>query len=152
MKSALVFPLVFATCFMSLAQGRLEGLWDGTITFGGLHSSKRYKFQLWIQSTGKSIKGRSYIYLTDKNVIEMGISGRLFDDLSLALQDVEHIPLEGSTTVPPFYRKYQIIFRRTLSESTLDGYWQQILDHNPMDENRQLGRIQLKKIPTAMKP
>ena len=137
---AFLLPIVLS------AQLELEGLWEGTITQGGLDSRQAYKFELLIKREGDVLTGRTYVHLGKDEVIEMEFVGKLYYDRSLYLEDLKFIPLEGVDVVPPFLRKYQLIFNRSIWDSSLNGYWQEITRKDPMDPRRERGRIALKKI------
>ena len=129
----------------SMAQEPIEGLWEGTITIGGLESRQGYKFELFLEVIdGRKIKGRSYVYIAKDDILEMDISGWLYNDRSIYFEDVDFIPVEGSTVFPRFNRKYQMIFNRSIWESTLEGYWQEMI-HDPFDTRRERGRLSLRK-------
>jgi len=131
------------------AQDNLEGLWKGTITEGGLKSNESYTFELYIQKEGKQLVGRSYIYRKDGTVIEMEVKGQLYGDLSLYLRDKEHIPIllpdGGESEAPSYTRKYQLLYKPSIWNTKLEGYWQEIIK-SPMEVKRNLGRIELKKV------
>jgi hypothetical protein len=127
------------------AQKHLEGLWEGVITRGGLHAKTGYRFQLFLQIEGHRLRGRSYVYLDGEKVVEMSLRGSLYEDRSVYFHDIEFIPAEGSSVEPPFFRKYQMIYSRSIWENKLEGYWQEIIDA-PLDGKREYGRIYLKKI------
>ncbi len=150
MKAIYALCSIFWLSIGLSAQGRFDGLWEGKLTYGGIHSEQSYRFQLWLQTDGGSLKGRSYVYLTPEQAIEMEVQGTIYSDMSLYLLDVEFIPAAGHSLIPAFYRKYQMVFKRSIWETALEGYWQQILD-SPMEERRERGRIQLQKVKT-MKP
>lgn len=144
----LIFSL-FCNIFLS-AQSRYDGLWEGELTYGGIYSEESYRFQMWLQYDGTSLKGRSYVFLSKDEVIEMEIRGVLYGDLSIYLSDTSFMPAEGSELMPPFYRKYQLLYKRSIWETALEGYWQEIVD-SPMYEKRARGRIKLQKVKT-LKP
>jgi hypothetical protein len=145
MRYFLLFVITWSISPTLSAQKHLEGLWEGIMTRGGIDSEEGYKFELLLKLEGQYIKGRSYLYLSENEIIEMDIRGVIYQDRSAYLQDVEFIPLEEDISVlPPFYRKYQFIYNRSVFGSKLEGYWQQMLIH-PFDGNRQRGRILLKK-------
>lgn len=149
-KNWLLFAFFCLIVTAITAQSRLDGLWEGEITYGGLHSSQSYRFQLWLEIKGDYVTGRSYVYLTNEEVIEMDVKGRLYSDRSVYLREVAFVPLENSNVVPGFYRKYQFLFSRSIWETSLEGYWQEIY-HDKMTEERQLGRIKLLRV-ESMKP
>ncbi len=150
MKNWLILCFWLMGACSLFGQGRFEGLWEGEMTFGGLYSEQKYRFQLWLQEKGGAIKGRSYVYLQPEKVIEMEIKGSIYNDLSIYLRDITFIETVKGSFQPPFKRKYQLLFKRTIWETALEGYWQEILD-TPMDDKRALGRIKLQKVKT-MKP
>lgn len=127
------------------AQKQLSGLWEGVITKGGLDARDGYKFELYLELEGNRIKGRSYVYLDKGQVIEMDLRGYLYSDRSIYLQESEFIPMEGSKALPDFFRKYQMIFSRSIWENKLEGYWQEVVEQLPLDDRRERGRIFLKK-------
>lgn len=137
---------VFATSF-SLAQESdpLEGRWEGVITKNGLQSQEGYKFELFIKVTKGRISGRSYIHISDTHIVQMDVTGNMYGDRSVYLEDINFITSEEDTYVPPFARKYQFIHNRSIFDSKLEGYWQQIIQ-DPLNERRERGRILLKKI------
>jgi hypothetical protein len=126
------------------AQKHLEGLWEGYITRGGIHAKDGYPFELFLEIKGKQLNGRSYIHIAKDQIIEMDIRGTIYMDQSIYLQDIRFIPLKDSQLAPGFYRRYQMVYQRSIWESTMEGYWQEVTD-KPMNEQRQLGRIYLKK-------
>lgn len=151
---------IFLLCLNSLtAQRDIEGLWEGTITFGGIHSEDTYKFQLYLQTQGKKITGKSLIYLTETETIEMDVSGSMYGDRSVYLEEFNFIPVAGykneemaeEASPFPFYRKYQFLHNRSIWESKLEGYWQEIINE-PFDPYRERGRITLKRVEKRAKP
>ncbi|MCB0630779.1 MAG: hypothetical protein R2824_00630 [Saprospiraceae bacterium] len=138
--------LLFAFSLMSvcsMGQKSLEGVWVGTIT-DGLKSTVGYKFEMILEIEGEEIKGRSYVHIGPDEVIEMELRGRMYWDRSLYMHDIQFIPTEGQDVLPPFNRKYQFAYDRSIWESTLEGYWQEIRD-DAFNPKRQRGRIILKK-------
>jgi len=138
-------------CFLMIgvsgvqAQDKLEGLWKGTISDGGLESENSYTFELFLTKEGKRLKGKSYVHLEKGKVIEMEIRGVLYQDQSIYMADVEFIPLEGAGVKPRYTRKYQLLYRPSIWETTLNGYWQEIIP-TPFFDGRDRGRIFLKKV------
>ncbi|MGH1435112.1 MAG: hypothetical protein ACRBG0_11700 [Lewinella sp.] len=137
--SCLLFSLSLA------AQLQFEGLWEGTITVGGIQSTKGYPVQVYLERQGKTVTGRSYVYLSETRIIEMNLSGRLYDDLSVYIDEVEYVNRNGDNYVPPFLRKYQLMWNRSINGSSLNGYWQEIR-LEIFDSKRERGRIFLKKV------
>ncbi len=142
-----LFHLLLGCLFlpsMLSAQGHLAGLWQGEITFGGLHNASSYPFELFLELDGDVLRGRTYIHLGKDDILEMEVIGRLYYDRSLSLKEYKFIPVEGSKAMPPFTRIYQMIYTRSIFDSTLEGYWQQ--DRiDPFNQKRDRGRIRLVK-------
>ncbi|HMO40629.1 MAG TPA: hypothetical protein PKC76_15890 [Saprospiraceae bacterium] len=132
-------------------QGRLDGLWEGELTYGGLASAQSYRFQIWIEEKGGYITGRSYVYLNEDEVIEMEINGRTFRDWSISIYDSQLVSAAGLEVQPPFYRKYQLQYKRGIYETALEGYWQEIKEAMPLDARRAVGRLRLERV-KMMKP
>ena len=143
----LVGALALCTVSFSFAQNAdaLEGRWEGVITKSGRHSTEGYKFELFIKVENGQITGRSYIHLNDRQIVQMDITGKMYGDRSVYIEDVNYIAAEGETYIPPFARKYQFIHNRSIFDSSLEGYWQQIIK-DPFNNTRERGRILLKKI------
>jgi len=144
--------LFFLTLFCSLllpttsiAQEKLEGLWKGTITAGGLESEDSYTFELFLKKDGKKLRGKSYVHLERGKVIEMEVRGWLYGDMSIYMTDGEFIPVEGTGVKPRFYRKYQLMYQPSIWKTTLNGYWQEIIPQ-PFFDGRDRGRIFLEKV------
>ena len=141
--------LVLGTCLLfslSLAaQLEFEGLWEGTITVGGIQSTQGYPVQVYLERQGRKVSGRSYVYLSETRIIEMNLSGYLYDDLSVYIDEVEYINRNGDSYVPPFLRKYQLMWNRSINGSSLNGYWQGIRQEI-FDAKRERGRIFLKRV------
>ena len=144
MRKFTLLLFLLSGCSLLYAQHHLEGLWEGVMTEGGLHGNDGYKFELLIRLEGSKIEGRSYVHLEEGKVIEMDIRGYLYQDRSIHLQDIEFIPAAGSELLPPFSRKYQMIYTRSIWESKLEGFWQEMIV-TPFDERRERGRILLTK-------
>ena len=123
----------------------LEGRWEGVITKNGLETDDGYKFELFLEVENGFVKGRSYIHLSDTLIVEMDISGRLYGDRSVYIEDINYISSSHSDYIPNFARKYQFLHNRSVFGSTLEGYWQQKIK-DPFNEQRNRGRILLKKI------
>ncbi len=152
MRLFITLCLLAGSASLLAAQNRLEGLWEGSITLDGIYSTNEHRFQMLLRYKDGGVTGRSYIYLKDGEIIEMKIKGRLFDDWSLSIYDIEFMPIGGSDFKPPFKRKYQLLYKTSIWETSLDGYWQEIREE-ALDPTRELGRITLKKLPqVAAKP
>lgn len=144
MLRSFLLALTLLTCFTLSAQLQLDGLWEGTITTGGIESSQGYPVQLYLKRSGKTVTGRSYVYISETEVIEMELEGRLYDDLSIYIDEVKYINHQEGDEVPDFLRKYQLIWNRSINGSSINGYWQEIRKEI-FDTQRQRGRIFLKQ-------
>ena len=144
-RSAL-FSLCLFSCLALSAQTTLDGLWRGTLTVGGIKSTQGYPFEVYLERDGRTVTGRSYLHLGEGQVVEMHLSGRMYDDLSIYIDEVEFINDDGDSYEPPFLRKYQLAWRRGIYEGSLNGYWQEIRTTDLMEESRERGRIFLRKV------
>lgn len=152
MRFIFTFSLFLGASLLLSAQSRVEGLWEGSITLHGIYSTKENRFQMLLHYKDGGVTGRSYIYLDNGEILEMKIKGRLFDDWSLSIYDIEFMPIGGSELKAPFMRKYQLVYKTSIWETSLDGYWQEIKGE-ALDKKRELGRITLRKLPqVAAKP
>ncbi len=121
------------------------------ITLGRLERGKAY-ISGWKHYKEGGISGRSYIYLDNGEILEMEIKGKLYGDWSLSIYDIKFLPIAGSELQAPFKRKYQVVYKTSIWETSLNGYWQEIKEET-FDPKRSLGRISLKKLPqVAAKP
>ena len=145
MKNYLTLMLFLLFATQIFAQHRLEGLWEGTMTRGGIYSDQGYKFELLIEIEGSQIKGRSYVYLSDEEVIEMDVTGKIYGDRSIYFEDIEFISQQDAELFPPFNRKYQLVYHRSIWKNTMEGYWQEIRKE-VFHEKRKRGRIFLTKV------
>lgn len=143
MHRLLLLCLLCSPCFALSAQVALDGLWEGTITIGGLQSQRGYPFQVFLEKRGRIVTGRSYIQLGER-LVEMELRGRLYEDNSIYLDEIEFIS-DDESWEPPFMRKYQLLWKRGIYEGSLNGYWQEIRD-DVMNDARERGRIVLKKV------
>lgn len=145
--------IIYSLCLLLLcvasvsAQRGLAGVWKGKITKGGIYSNDGYDFELYLEVDGKNLRGKTYVYLPDNEVIEMQVRGYIFNDRSLDLYEYEFIPQPEQGLPPDFDRKYQLVFKNSAFESqiSLNGYWQQVTPQPFMPE-RKRGRIFLKRI------
>ena len=145
MLRSAIFSLALLCSFTLSAQLSLDGLWEGTITTGGIESSKGYPVQLYLKRVGKKVTGRSYVYISETNIIEMTLEGRLYDDLSIYIDEIEYVNHQEGDPEPDFLRKYQLMWNRGISGSSINGYWQEIRQEI-FDTKRQRGRIFLKQV------
>jgi hypothetical protein len=140
--------ILFSILPLSLpAQKALSGLWEGIITEGGLHTKDGHRFELFLQVQDGHIKGQSYIYVSKDSIITKRLSGKMYEDRSVYLEEA---PTrlgsweEDEGSAGEFSRKYQFVFKRSIWDSSLEGYWQDI-STNSSSHKRQRGRIILKK-------
>ena len=145
MKTYLTLILFLVFSVAGFSQHFLEGLWQGTMTRGGIHAQNGYKFELYINVEGSQITGRSYVYINEEEVIEMDIVGKIYSDRSIYFEDIEFVTQQDSLFMPPFNRKYQLVYERSIWTNTMEGYWQEIRP-DAFHRTRKRGRIILKKI------
>lgn len=136
--SLLIFPVILS------AQTSLDGLWEGTMTVGGIYSDQALPMQLYITTDGTKIQGRSYVTLPDGEVLRMDLSGHLYGDRSLQLMEINFAGDENNDIMPEFNRQYQIVFKPDLWDSQLRGFWQEVSEETFSDTRRR-GRMVLRK-------
>ncbi len=122
----------------------LQGQWEGTITIGGIQSEQGLPFELFLYRDGKRLWGRSYVHLDGRRIIAMDLEGFLYQDQSVGLREVKFGGATDNDLYPPFNRQYQLIFRRSFDDGTLNGYWQEMRSDS-FHEKRRRGRILLEK-------
>ncbi|MBK8044642.1 MAG: hypothetical protein IPK21_19440 [Haliscomenobacter sp.] len=128
------------------AQKRLEGLFQGELTIGGLGSSRKIKVEMYLKINKRQVEGRSYVHLAPGKTVEMHLQGVFYDDFSIYLEEVQEIaPGAPEQTTSPYPRKYQLRYSGHFDEVQLTGFWQQVID-TPFDKKRHLGRIKLVKV------
>jgi len=139
-------PFLFLFCLaitgFLYGQKKPTGLWEGTLT-NSIHSQNGLRFELLLEFKGKKVRGKTFIYYKDNTIHTMEIEGTVYDDRSIYFEEVRSANGKDQAP-PPFNRKYQLIFTRSIWDSTLEGYWQEIMT-NPFDEQREMGRIIMKK-------
>lgn len=141
LKCAWFFILFTLLNLPGNAQKGIDGHWEGQITLGGLDGQKTIPLELFLVMDGTLISGRSYLYVDDVNVIVMSIKGRLYGDRSAHIEEFEFFPTDNPELLPPFFRKYQFIYYRSIWDSRLEGFWQEIKSDTPLDEKRARGRL-----------
>jgi hypothetical protein len=142
-----IFLLLLPT--LLCAQNGLEGLWEGTITQGDLTRTDGHRFELYLTVENGVIEGVSTIYVSQDSIIKQKLRGRMYQDRSVGLQEVDEGQYKEAARkrdMPEsaFFRKYQFIFNRSLYESSLNGYWQEVTP-TPLSVERKKGRIFLKR-------
>ncbi len=140
------FILIVLVFFSAKTTGQhfLEGHWEGTITTGGIYSREAMPFELILTVKGRRVEGRSFIYINKDEVIEMSVTGYIYEDRSVGLVENQFFPREGSNNTPPFFRKFQFVYSRGFWETGIEGYWQQVTS-GILDPSRDMGRIKLNK-------
>lgn len=123
----------------------IEGLWEGRLSVGGLDANQDYPVQVYIVRQGRQLTARTYISITPNRIIEMEAQGWLYQDNSVAFDESTYIPKAIDGYTPPYMRKYQLIWHRSIGGSTLNGYWQEIREE-VFHQQRARGRITLKKV------
>ena len=134
------------------AQNGLEGLWVGSISEKG--TGKSLPVELYITLKEGHIKGMSYIYVSQDSIIQQELIGKMYQDRSIYMREV----LDGDQNIDHFspeqlergkyVRKYQFEFNRSIWESSLNGYWQEITP-TPLSQKRKLGQIKLERKKTG---
>lgn len=130
--------------FVLTAQTSIDGLWEGTMTVGGIYSNEALPMQLHITTTEDSIHGRSYVTLPDGEILRMELAGEMYHDRSFSLLEINFAGDEKNDVMPLFNRQYQIIYRPDLWNSELRGFWQEVTDLT-FNEKRRRGRMVLQK-------
>lgn len=142
----LLFGVLFLLANSLQAQQRLQGLFEGHLTVGGLESSGKLRLEMFLRFEGQKVNGRSYVHLGKGQVVEMELSGYLYSDFSIYLQEIKHIPgHEGDALKPPYFRRYQMQYSGNFEEVILTGFWQEVTDM-PMGKQRAIGRVRLRKV------
>lgn len=141
MKQYFVCTLLLFFILPSFAQKGLAGLWEGTLTY----REKEYKLEIFIKVFKKGkLEGKTYIYQTENDVIEAAVDGKLHSDRSLNLYDLKVDYTGPSEQIEVFPKNYQLSYKRSIWELTLEGFWQEQVPHG-INEKSKLGRIFLKK-------
>lgn len=144
--TALLVLGLFLVNSPSHAQKRLEGLFQGELTVGGLGSSRKIKVEMYLKIDKRQVEGRSYVHLAPGKTAEMQLRGIFYDDFSIYLEEVQEVsPRASEQASAPYPRKYQLLYSGHFEEVQLTGFWQQVID-TPFDKKRHLGRIKLTKI------
>lgn len=115
------------------------------MTVGGLQSTQGYPIEMVLEQRGKKVTGRTYLHLSKDRIIEMAVEGHLYDDRSIYFNEIEFINNEGEEWIPPFMRKYQLVWKRGIYESAINGFWQEIRT-DVFEVTRERGRISMKKV------
>lgn len=139
----LLFPFLLGCFFLPVsAQSTLDGTWEGYMTVGGIHSDKQLPMQLYLNSEGNKVEGRSYVQLPDGSTLQMDLRGYLYRDQSIQLVEVKFAGDPDNDIMPEFSRQYQIIFKADLWDPKMEGYWQEKTVET-FGEKRRRGRMML---------
>lgn len=111
--------------FSGQAQKGIEGLWEGTMTVGGIYSDEALPMQLYLTVEGNKVKGRSYVTLPDGEILRMDLEGYFYGDRSIGLHEVAFAGDGENKIMPEFNRKYQIVYKKDIWDSELRGFWQE---------------------------
>ena len=136
--------LLFLLPTLSVAQTSIDGLWEGTMTIGGIYSTEALPMQLHITVEGNEIEGRSYVTLPDGEILRMELRGVFYRDRSMSLLEVSFAGDPDNDIMPEFNRQYQIVYKPDLWDSELRGYWQEVT-MDTFRESRRGGRMVLTK-------
>ncbi len=123
----------------------LDGDWQGTMTVGGLDSPREYPIELYLMREGTRVTGRSYITIAPGQTIIMDLAGYLYQDFSILLHEVGFVGDPNNAVLPKLPRKYQILWHRRATGSGLEGYWQEIMEDDPFNKDRDGGRLKLER-------
>ncbi len=147
MKLTMLLPLLMLAGALS-AQNGLEGLWAGSITEKG--TGEELQVELYLTLEGGYIKGMSYIYVSKDSIIQQELIGKMYQDRSIYMREVTDGEYGIDNITPKqleggkYVRKYQFEFKRSIWESSLNGFWQEITP-TPFSVERKLGRIKLER-------
>lgn len=144
-RGILLCVLLGSSIGIGMAQERLQGLFEGTYTVGGINSAVMRKMEMYIRISGTRITGRSYIHEGRGKPTELELSGVLFNDFSVYLEETGMVPDGNSGVLVPIFRKYQLKYSGDFEEVWMKGFWQEVSDA-PLDEKRRIGRVQLRKV------
>ncbi len=142
--TAILLFLIFGLTQQGFSQKGLEGVWEGTITIGGIYSNHTLPIQIYLTVNGSQVEGRSYVKTGEETTIQMHLQGRLYRDNSIQLTEVEFVGDAFNEYFPKFNRQYQLIWKRDLWNAGLNGYWQEVTDRT-FHKFRQRGRLTLTK-------
>lgn len=130
------------------AQNGLEGLWAGSISEKG--TGKELQVELYLTLEEGYIKGMSYIYVSKDSVVQQELIGKMYHDRSIYMREVTDGEYDIDNITPKkleggkYVRKYQFEFKRSIWESSLDGFWQEVTP-TPFSVKRKLGQIKLER-------
>ncbi|PHI21616.1 hypothetical protein CEQ90_02045 [Lewinellaceae bacterium SD302] len=140
----LLFFLLFLPFALS-AQVTLAGAWEGSITVGGIHSSRELPMELYLIVKGNFIEGRSYVRTPDGELVQFDLKGTFHYDHSMSLQEIKFVGDENNDYLPKFSRQYQLVWKADIWDAEIKGFWQEITGET-FKRYRRRGRIKLKKV------
>lgn len=126
MKKLLIIFFLFVGIFafgQEQKQGDLSGLWKGKITQDEGGYASDYTFEIYIRHNGKSITGRSYVYV-DNIYASFDISGSLHSEVYMDLKDSEILESKVNEGMEWCLKKYQLVFKIKDGVYHLEGFWQ----------------------------
>ncbi|MCR9101946.1 MAG: hypothetical protein NXI25_18455 [bacterium] len=147
MKFNILICLLLATGTLS-AQNGLEGLWVGSIIEKS--TGEALPVELYLTLEKGYIKGMSYIYVNKDSVITQELVGKMYQDRSIYMREVTNGEYSIDNITPEtleggkYVRKYQFEFKRSIWESSLNGFWQEVTP-TPLSVERKLGQIKLER-------
>lgn len=130
------------------AQNGLEGLWVGSITEKS--TGRALPVELYLTLEKGYIKGMSYIHVNKDSVITQQLIGKMYQDRSIYMREVTDGAHSIDNITPKtleggkYVRKYQFEFKRSIWESSLNGFWQEVTP-TPFSVKRKLGQIKLER-------
>ncbi len=143
MKTSL-FTCCLLLCFALAAQKGLEGLWEGSITRGGIYANTKLPLQIYLTVEGKEVAGRTYVMIAEGKTVQMDLRGKLFNDNSIQLTEIKFVGEEKNDYFPKFSRQYQLSWKRDLWDARLEGFWQEVTSET-FHTFRERGRLELRK-------
>lgn len=147
MKNWTCFCIFLIAGFFLYAQKDLQGVWKGQLVAKGLNSVSTTPFELYIQVKGKKISGSAYLHQENGEILQTRLEGVIYEDHSIYLIDTQHGETQvDSSSAIFFLKKYQLLYDRSIWESKLEGYWQEVMEQPREEEKRKMGRISLKKV------
>lgn len=143
MKKLIPFCLIlFSSIFTpAVAQTYLPGLWSGELTQG----TETYRFEIFIKRKKQKLTGRTYLYLSNNEVVTMEFRGVLHNDLSMNIYEMKMVePIDDTENPIYFPRTFQLLYNRKMNSLKMTGYWQE-MHISATDEKRRFGRVFLSR-------
>jgi len=130
------------------AQNGLAGHWTGSIS--EQNTGRELPVELYITLEEGYIKGMSYIHISEDSIIRQELIGKMYPDRSIYMREVTDKEYSIDNLSPEkleegkYVRKYQFEFKRSIWESSLNGFWQEVTP-TPFSVERKLGQIKLER-------